>query len=590
MLQKISLILLGALLMANMAKAFPTDIEMRYKDSNSRATAMTDLQNAWRKVMIPIKTVGGPLTCDACKVLIGAIKDVIDSNLTVEESVLYATGLCTSIGLPEDMCYYLMQNYLTEIMYAYEQCEEEVSVSNYCGFLEGGSCVVEDEFLPVFDWNITFPSPEPPYVPPPQPDAASPKIRVLHISDTHFDKKYAEGAVSNCNEFMCCRANSLINPDHIAEYAGKYGSVNGSCDIPKLTLESLLAFASTSLQIDWVYWTGDIPPHDVWNQTKDGNVEMLLETNELVRSYFPNAYTVFPACGNHEAEPCNSFPVPAVYDDYPLDYLYTQLDAAWTQHIPTIDHSTVLKGGYYAYDVRPDLRLISLNTNYGSDGNWWLVIDSEDPTEELQWLIGQLDDAEQKNIKVHMFGHHPPGSTTYVWSRNYKSILDRYKGTIAGHFYGHTHDDEFRIIYDDEDPTLPISVGHVAPSVTTYSNLNPAFRVYTLDGDYSGTTWQVLDYDEYYLDIEKANAEGVATWELLYNAKDTYGLPDFTPNSWNDFLNRMETDDALFQTFNQHYYRKTTDLCEDKCKRDMLCNMKRSWAGYSDAECALQSS
>ena len=35
----------------------------------------------------------------------------------------------------------------------------------------------------------------------------------------------------------------------------------------------------------------------------------------------------------------------------------------------------------------------------------------------------------------------------------------------------------------------------------------------------------------YYMDIDKANAEGKPTWELLHDYKETYGLTDMSPSS-----------------------------------------------------------
>lgn len=49
----------------------------------------------------------------------------------------------------------------------------------------------------------------------------------------------------------------------------------------------------------------------------------------------------------------------------------------------------------------------------------------------------------------------------------------RFEGTIAGQFFGHTHVDEFEMFYDEETLTRPVSIAFIAPSVTTYINLNP---------------------------------------------------------------------------------------------------------------------
>lgn len=52
-------------------------------------------------------------------------------------------------------------------------------------------------------------------------------------------------------------------------------------------------------------------------------------------------------------------------------------------------------------------------------------------------------------------------------------LLPRYEGTITGQFFGHTHLDEFQMFYDEETLSRPVSVAFIAPSVTTYVNLNP---------------------------------------------------------------------------------------------------------------------
>ena len=56
--------------------------------------------------------------------------------------------------------------------------------------------------------------------------------------------------------------------------------------------------------IDYIIWTGDLPPHDIWNQTKESNLHVLRETVQQLRQFFPNT-RVYPALGNHESAPVN---------------------------------------------------------------------------------------------------------------------------------------------------------------------------------------------------------------------------------------------------------------------------------------------
>ena len=64
----------------------------------------------------------------------------------------------------------------------------------------------------------------------------------------------------------------------------------------------------------------------------------------------------------------------------------------------------------------------------------------------------------------------------------------RFANTISAQFYGHTHNDQFMMWYDTETNSVPINVGYVTPSVTTYTGLNPSYRIYTIDGPYENAS------------------------------------------------------------------------------------------------------
>lgn len=56
--------------------------------------------------------------------------------------------------------------------------------------------------------------------------------------------------------------------------------------------------------IDYILWTGDLPPHDIWNQTREENLKIIKETVKQMSDIFPGA-PIFPALGNHESAPVN---------------------------------------------------------------------------------------------------------------------------------------------------------------------------------------------------------------------------------------------------------------------------------------------
>ena len=174
------------------------------------------------------------------------------------------------------------------------------------------------------------------------------------------------------------------------------------------------------------------------------------------------------------------------------------------------------RGAYYSAKIRNNLRIISLNSNYCNDENWWLLINGTDPENELTWLINQLADAEQAGDKVHIIGHIPPGKNDclQIWSENYYRIVSRFNQTIRGQFYGHTHSDEFQLFFDHDQLNLakstaelteltPVGVAYLAPSITTFVGANPGYRIYEVDS----STFEVVNYHNYFLDLPDANAK-----------------------------------------------------------------------------------
>ena len=56
---------------------------------------------------------------------------------------------------------------------------------------------------------------------------------------------------------------------------------------------------------------------------------------------------------------------------------------------------------YYTVLIKPGFRLVSINTNYCNNQNFWLYLDVKDPAGELQWLIQVLQSAEDNKEKVN---------------------------------------------------------------------------------------------------------------------------------------------------------------------------------------------
>ena len=114
-----------------------------------------------------------------------------------------------------------------------------------------------------------------------------------------MDLLYTEGLTTECGEPLCCRPpNKPVSPA-----AGPWGDYY--CDVPMVTLSDLFKhLANIKDQFDWVYWTGDLPAHNIWNQTREDQVGILHTVTTLMASYLENKI-VYPTLGNHESAPVN---------------------------------------------------------------------------------------------------------------------------------------------------------------------------------------------------------------------------------------------------------------------------------------------
>ena len=127
-------------------------------------------------------------------------------------------------------------------------------------------------------------------------------IKIIHLSDIHIDLEYTEGLNAECGEPLCCRPpnNSTAPPGRLA---GHWGDHN--CDLPLWTANNLFEhLAQHKDEFDWIYWTGDLPAHNVWNQTRSEQLELLGILSMQMEAYLGDK-KIYPTLGNHESAPVN---------------------------------------------------------------------------------------------------------------------------------------------------------------------------------------------------------------------------------------------------------------------------------------------
>lgn len=187
-------------------------------------------------------------------------------------------------------------------------------------------------------------------------------------------------------------------------------------------------------------------------------------------------------------------------------------------------------GGYYTLVLRPGVRVIVLNSQLGYVFNFYSLLPDHSLADSMfDWAESLLQNARTQHERVLFVGHIPPGreDVNDFYAERYQQLAQQYADVIAVQLSGHIHEDSFEVVRDVTDKT-PVGVVYIAPSLTTFWNVNPSFRVYEMAAD----TWNVVSLSQYHMNMTRANAEGHITWERFYDAATLWGIPDLTPASW----------------------------------------------------------
>lgn len=235
-----------------------------------------------------------------------------------------ATKVCMTLSLaPPNVCQEIIRLFGQDMVTAW--IRSILRPAEICGLLVGAQCGHWDIYS---SWNVTLPkTPKPPVRPPVPPPPSAPTARLLFLTDLHWDQQYTPGSDPNCKDPLCCRGGQPRGPG-----AGYWGSYS-KCDLPLHTLENLLQHLALAGPYDAAYWTGDIPAHNVWQQTRQDQVHVLTTITSLIQKYL-GPLPVYPAVGNHESVPVNAFPPPYVVGNQSSAWLYDAMADAWQQWLP----------------------------------------------------------------------------------------------------------------------------------------------------------------------------------------------------------------------------------------------------------------
>ncbi|PAV91194.1 hypothetical protein WR25_09182 [Diploscapter pachys] len=133
----------------------------------------------------------------------------------------------------------------------------------------------------------------------------------------------------------------------------------------------------------------------------------------------------------------------------------------------------------------------------------------------------------------------------------------------------------------NDHTSTPTSVIFSAPSVTTYPDHQPAYRIYTIDGNYPGSTYSVIDYEVWFFNLTLNNANpNNPVWQQMYpSILKEYGMNSAIPSEWSNLIDRMIKDNTLFEKYRTFHYRRNQydglGHCSQTCKNNLLCTLRQ---------------
>lgn len=384
-------------------------------------------------------------------------------------------------------------------------------------------------------------------------------INILHITDIHYDQLYNEGSPNNCKfgtdvGTLCChKYNIPLNP---FQPAGKFGDFY--CDTPLNLIKGTFEWIKNNINIDTIFYGGDSVNHHDFIQSENSNLQIISTITREIKLNFPNI-TFFPVIGNHDFYPIDQFS--SKYHSYMLN----QLSKMWNINDPSFR-----KYGFYVRQFY-NIKIIVLNSVIWNIHNIMGNL-SDDSEIQYQWLKNEISSLDiEKNIKnstnpknptnskIWIIGHIPPSSheSVELFSDNYEKIINN---KVEYSFWYHTHTDEYFITNN--------SIGFITPSLVPLEHYS-AFRVYQFNTSDS----QILNYQNYYMNLTEVNIKGKVEYKLLYDFKERYQM-ELNRNNFKDLAYNMLKNDTLFKTYCNNYYSGyPLNKCDLKYRKFYICDI-----------------
>ncbi|XP_011178297.2 sphingomyelin phosphodiesterase 1-like [Zeugodacus cucurbitae] len=511
------------------------------------------------------------VACTTCRATVNVMARMFrdeDGEFAGNENDEYlkeiAMGVCERLNLQTpEVCSGLIDFYIPSVKYIVQHSKADART--FCSlFMEFNFCNVKDAD---YNWTLTVDAGGAAVTGPKSdlPTKRGDELKVLHLTDIHYDPLYVPGALAECDEPQCCQRHvSTTTSDKAAGYWGDYRD----CDAPWHMIDDAFShIKQTHTQLDYIYQTGDVVDHMVWSTSVEKNRDILKKVNNRLAEVFPGV-PIYPCIGNHEPHPLNLFSPDDVPQKVNTGWLYEHLYNDWSAWLPADTKDTILKGGYYTVSPKAGFRVIALNNNDCFSENWWLFYEGTNKIPQLQWLHDTLLAAEKAGEYVHILAHIPSGDGTCwsVWAREFNRLVERYRNTISGIFNGHSHKDEMHLHYATNGHA--VGVAWNGGALTTSSVKNPNYRIYYMESN----SMQVVDSETWMFNLTAANIHGdskTPDWFKAYEFSAAF-TTDLSPAGLDKLLDDMAENANLLRKFWRYKVTAADPQLKTGCDRECL--------------------
>lgn len=388
----------------------------------------------------------------------------------------------------------------------------------------------------------------------------------IQITDIHYDSNYQIGSPNNCvygskTDVKCC--HDLDIPLEPFEAAMEFGDLK--CNTPlrlaEITFEYIRDDVMSEYEIDFMIWNGDSSaPNLVYDQTsKFNNINKI---TQMIKDYLP-VLRVFPVVGENDIER-------SLKNTAEKDTQLKKLYSLWEDWLPN-GYNNFIKHGYYIEKVN-DITFIVINKMY------YDIFSNYNMTNDP--LTNEIETARCNNETVWLIGHtHPHNSNNLMYIEYMYDLIDKYNDTIVNQFWGSSHhSDHILYSYNGIDKAMGYVVGSILPDEHF-----PEFRIYS----YDRKTNEIINFDQYALNITALNNGIDVKYEKIYDAKTEYGINDLSIASWSNLTDCLKNDDEIFNKWYNNYHYGVNQKCDDEWKKIHICNIKYLDL-YDNLKCCME--